>query len=281
MKIIFSPKCLEYSKPNQPENPERVEKAWSFLKNRYEFIEPRPATKEDLLKVHSKVYIENFEKGNFKGDIESPTYPNIYEYARLSAGAAIIAAKENGFSLMRPPGHHAGINGKTTDASSLGFCYFNNMAIAVRSLGLPALIIDIDDHHGNGTQEIFLGDRKVTFISLHRRGIYPGTGYKSKENCYNYPLPTSTDDKLYVQVLGEALKKIDLSKIKIVGISAGFDTYEQDQLTPMKLTMNAYFEIGKLVKSLCLPVFAVLEGGYGSHLGMAIHNLIKGLNSNA
>jgi acetoin utilization deacetylase AcuC-like enzyme len=277
MRIIFSQKCLEYSKPGYPESPERVKKAWEFLKDKYKFLEPKPATKQDLLKVHAKKYVEQFENGEFKGDWETPNFQNIYEYAKLSAGAAIMAAKTKGFSLMRPPGHHAGINGKTQDASSLGFCYFNNMAIAVRSLNLPTLIIDIDVHHGNGTQEIFLGDKKVTFISLHRRGIYPGTGHDSEDNCYNVPLSANTNDDDYVKALDEILKNIDLSRIKIVGISAGFDTFEKDSLTPFKLGFNAYFEIGKLVKSLGLPVFAILEGGYGNHLGQAIHNLIKGL----
>jgi acetoin utilization deacetylase AcuC-like enzyme len=277
MKIIFSPRCLEYSRPGYPENPERVRTAWEFLKNKYKFIEPKSATKQDLLKVHAKKYVEQFEKGDFIGDWETSNFHNIYEYAKLSAGAAIMAAKIKGFSLMRPPGHHAGINGKTPDASSLGFCYFNNMAIAVRSLNIPTLIIDIDVHHGNGTQEIFQGDEKVTFISLHRRGIYPGTGHESEDNCYNVSLSASTNDDDYVKALDEVLKKIDLSRIKVVGISAGFDTYEKDSLTPFKLSLNAYFLIGKRIKELKLPVFVVLEGGYGNHLGPAIHNLIQGL----
>ena len=277
MKIIFSPKCLEYSKQNHPESVERVKLAYEFLKNKYKFIEPEPASKKYLLKVHGKDYVDKFEKGEFEGDIESPAFPNIYEYAKLSAGGAILAAKENGFSLMRPPGHHAGINGKTSDASSLGFCYFNNIAIAVRSLGLPALIIDIDVHHGNGTQEIFLGDKKVIFISIHRKGIYPGTGRESKDNCYNFPLSMNTNDEEYVRTLDLALNRVDLSKIKIVGISAGFDTFQKDSLTPFKLSLNAYLEIGKLIKKLELPLFCVLEGGYSKYLGHAIHNLVKGL----
>jgi acetoin utilization deacetylase AcuC-like enzyme len=109
--------------------------------------------------------VESFEKGEFKGDIESPAYPGIYEYAKLSAGAAILAAKIKGFSLMRPPGHHAGKNGKTPQASTLGFCYFNNEVIAVKSLGVPALIIDIDVHHGNGTEELVMVIK--TFFSFH------------------------------------------------------------------------------------------------------------------
>jgi acetoin utilization deacetylase AcuC-like enzyme len=278
MKIIFSKKCLEYSKLKYPENPYRLESAYTFLNEKYDFVEPKAATKLDLLKVHSKKYVELFEKKKFKGDRETPNFPKIYEYAKLSAGAAILAAKIKGFSLMRPPGHHVGINGKTHDASSLGFCYFNNAVIAVRSLGVPSLIIDIDDHHGNGTEEIVFGDKNITFISLHRRGIYPGTGYESKNNCYNYPLSSSTDDEKYVKVLDEALRKIDLTKIKVICISAGFDTLQNDSLTPLQLTRNAYFKIGKKIKETGIPVFVVLEGGYHKFIGECSHNLIQGLN---
>jgi len=277
MKIIFSPKCLEFSKPNQPENPERIKQAYDFLKNKYKFLEPKPATKEDLLKVHSKEYIESFENGKFKGDWETPNYPNIYEYAKLSVGAAILAAKEKGFSLMRPPGHHAGINGKALGASTLGFCYFNNAVIAVRSLGMPALIIDIDVHHCNGTEEIVFGDKNIFLISLHRRGIYPGTGYESRDNCHNYLLSAKTTDEIYLEILDDALKKIDSSKIKVVCISAGFDTHDNDPLTPLSVTEDVYFEIGKRIKEIGLPVFAVLEGGYSQRIGEFVHNLIKGL----
>ena len=96
-----------------------------------------------------------------------------------------MAARVNGFSLMRPPGHHAGRSGRALGASSLGFCYFNNLAIAVRSLDKRSLILDIDGHHGNGTQEIFLGDEKVTYVSLHRSPQYPG-------NRHSDPKPTAS-----------------------------------------------------------------------------------------
>ena len=105
----------------------------------------------------------------------------IYDYALLSAGGALLAAQKNGISLMRPPGHHAGRNGKAMGVSTLGFCYFNNIAIAVRKMNEQTLILDIDGHHGNGTQEIFQGDPNVKFISLHRYPTYPGTGLRSQE----------------------------------------------------------------------------------------------------
>lgn len=277
MKIIFSLKCLEYSQFQHPESPERVRKAYDFLKSEgYEFIEPEFAPEEDLLRVHTSSYIEKFKRGEFLGDEDTPAYPNIYEYARLSAGGAILAAREKGFSLMRPPGHHAGRNGIALEAPTLGFCYFNNIAIAIKSLGLPALVVDIDGHHGNGTQEIFLGDKEVTFISLHRGGIYSYTGFVSEANCLNFPLSEDTSDRIYMETLDTALRQVDLRNIKVVGISAGFDAHQGD-LASLGLSSQCYFEIGRRIKELELPTFAVLEGGYGKHLGPDIHQLIQGL----
>jgi acetoin utilization deacetylase AcuC-like enzyme len=170
MKLIFSEKCLEYSWPGHIERPERVRQALKILREKYAFLEPTPASQEDILTVHSREYVDrikNAEAGSYL-DGDTPAPKNIYEYALHSAGAALLAAQENGFSLMRPPGHHAGRNGRAMGASTLGFCYFNNIAIATKNLGKPTLILDIDGHHGNGTQEIFQGNPKVKFISLHR-----------------------------------------------------------------------------------------------------------------
>ncbi|MHA1581429.1 MAG: histone deacetylase family protein [Candidatus Baldrarchaeia archaeon] len=277
MKIVFSPKCLEYSSPYHPENPRRVQLAYEYLKDKYQFIEPKPATEEDLLLVHTKEYIEKIKRGNFY-DPDTPAYDNIYEYAKLSAGAAILAAEEKAFSLMRPPGHHAGRRGKALGAPTLGFCYFNNIAIAVKKLGKKTLILDIDTHHGNGTQEIFQDSENVIFISLHTKGIYPGTGFISEGNCYNYPLPMGADDKLYLETLDKALSNVDLSDVDVVAVSAGFDTLEGD-LGGLRLTLGYYKEIGKRIGSLGLPVFIVLEGGYSSKLGICIDNLIQGIES--
>jgi acetoin utilization deacetylase AcuC-like enzyme len=279
MKIIFSEKCLEYSWPGHIEGPERVRKAFEFLKRKYEFLEPKPASLEDLLKVHSSEYvklIKNARAGSYL-DGDTPVPENIYEFARLSAGGAILAAREKGFSLMRPPGHHAGKNGTALDAATLGFCYFNNIAIAVKSLDLPTLILDIDGHHGNGTQEIFLGDPKVTYISLHRHPHYPGTGFKSQGNCLNFPLSYPAGDSLYLKTLDKALSQVDMTGIEVVGISAGFDAHQGD-LASLGLSSEGYREIGRKVGALGKPVFGVLEGGYiGENISRALHGLIQGL----
>ena len=278
MKIIFSEKCLEYSWPGHIERPERIRKALELLRQ-YEFLEPKPASQEDLLRVHSREYvnlIKNTESGSYL-DGDTPAPPNIYEYALLSAGAALLAAQKHGFSLMRPPGHHAGRNGRAMGASTLGFCYFNNLAIAIKKLDKSTLILDIDGHHGNGTQEVFQGDPKVTFISLHRHPTYPGTGLRSEGNCLNFPLSYSAGDSLYLKTLEQALSHVDMANVEVVGISAGFDAHQGD-LASLGLTYEGYREIGRKVGALEKPVFGVLEGGYvGEYVGRDLDELISGI----
>ena len=278
MKIIFSEKCLEYSWPGHIERPERVRKALELLRQ-YEFLEPKPASQQDLLSVHSREYVDlikNAKAGSYL-DGDTPAPPNIYEYALLSAGAALLAAQKHGFSLMRPPGHHAGRNGRAMGASTLGFCYFNNLAIAIKKLDKSTLILDIDGHHGNGTQEVFQGDPKVTFISLHRHPTYPGTGLRSEGNCLNFPLSYSAGDSLYLKTLEQALSQVDMANVEVVGISAGFDAHQGD-LASLGLTHEGYREIGRKVGALGKPVFGVLEGGYvGEYVGRDLHELISGI----
>lgn len=275
-KIIYSEECLKYSDLHI-ESPERVRKAYEILKEKgYEFIEPKPASVEEILRVHSKEYVEKIKTGNFY-DPDTPAYENIYEYAKLAVGGAILAAKEKGFSLMRPPGHHAGRNGRALRASTLGFCYFNNIAIAVKSLNLLTLILDIDGHHGNGTQEIFYGDEKVKYISLHRRNHYPGTGLRSEANCLNFPFRRPPGDDLYLKSLDNALEQVDMKDIEVVGISAGFDAHRGD-LASLGLSSECFREIGKRVRALGKPAFGILEGGYkGENIGKDLHELIQGL----
>lgn len=279
MKIIFSEKCLEYFSDFHIESPERVKKAYEILKTYgYKFLEPKPASEEDILKVHTQEHLEKIKTGNFF-DPDTPAYENIYEYAKLAAGAAILAAKQKGFSLMRPPGHHAGRNGIALNAPTLGFCYFNNIAIAIKALDLPTLIVDIDGHHGNGTQEIFFKDPKVIFISLHRYPLYPFTGISSEENCFNFPLPANVGEKKYLKTLDLALSKVERRKFEVVAISAGFDCHAGD-IASLGLLSRTYREIGKKIKNLGRPIFAVLEGGYiGENVGNDLHELLQGLES--
>ena len=273
-KIIFSHKCLGYGQYHI-EGPERVRKAADVLKGLgYDFLEPEPAREDDLLSVHDSDYVWNVKK-SLVDDPDTPAYDNIFDFARLSAGGAMLAAKVGGFSIMRPPGHHAGKNGAALGAYTRGFCYFNNVAVAVRHLNRPTLILDIDGHHGNGTQEIFERDSKVTYLSLHRSPEYPGTGDGSRGNILNFPLWADCGDQVYLETLDGALKMVDSTKFEVVAVSAGFDTHKGD-LASLGLTNKGYREIGKRIAMLKKHTFFVLEGGYnGENNGNAIHNLLE------
>jgi acetoin utilization deacetylase AcuC-like enzyme len=275
--LIYSERCLGYGNWHI-EGPQRVRRAQEILKEKgYEFVEPQPALEDDLLLVHDADYIWNLKKGLVE-DSDTPAYDNIFEFARISVGGALLAAKLNGFSLMRPPGHHAGICGAALGAPTRGFCYANNIAIAVRKTRKRTLILDIDGHHGNGTQEIFQGDPKVWYVSVHRHPHYPGTGMITEGNCINFPLRVDIGEAKYLATLEKALAMIDLGKVEIVAVSAGFDTYNGD-LASLGLTEGSYRRIGKRIAALGKPTFFVLEGGYrGENNGRCINELLEGFD---
>jgi len=275
-KIVFSEKCLGYGQLHI-EGPERVRKTFEILKEKgYEFVEPKLASEEDILRAHDDEYVWALKKSMVE-DPDTPAYENIYEFARLSAGGAIQAAEIHGFSIMRPPGHHAGRAGAALGAYTRGFCYLNNIAIAVKHLGKPTLILDIDGHHGNGTEEIFMEDEKVTYVSLHRHPNYPGTGTFSEGNCMNYPLPPDCGDEVYLKTLDKALGLLNMEMFDLVAVSAGFDQHAGD-LASLGLTDECYSHIGKRIGAMKKPAFFVLEGGYnGENVGKNIDKLLKGM----
>ena len=258
-KIIFSEKCLEYGE-KQVESPERVCFAAEKLKREgFEFLTPQPAAEEALLSVHNAGYLEKLKKGDI-ADSETPFHKDIYEYARLSAGGAILAAEIGGFSLMRPPGHHIGKNGKALGVATMGFCYLNNIAVAVKRLNKKTLIIDIDGHHGNGTEEIFLGGDEAIYLSLHQWPLYPGTGLSFVNNCLNFPLPAECGEDVYLKTLIKGLQSVDVGSIEIVAVSAGFDTYFGD-IASLGLLSSSFLKIGEVIGKLKKPTFFILCDG--------------------
>ena len=273
--IVYSEKCLSYGSWHI-EGPQRIKKAQVILQSKgYQFLEPQPASEEDLFAVHDADYIWNLKKGLVE-DQDTPAYDNIYEYARLSAGGAVLAAKVKGFSLMRPPGHHAGRCGVALGASSRGFCYINNVAVAVKALDKATLILDVDGHHGNGTQEIFQGDPKVWYISVHRHPHYPGTGMFTQGNCVNFSLAADCGEQAYLEALDKALSAVDVGNFEVVAVSAGFDTHKGD-LASLGLTEGSYRMIGRKIGALKKPTFFVLEGGYnGEKNGLDIDQFLSG-----
>ena len=244
----------------------------------FEFIEPVLCEDKDILLAHTQKLLDEV-KGESFFDADTPALPGIFEHAILSAGSAINAAQtclkgEKTFSLMRPPGHHA------TRNSLGGFCYFNNVAIASlkvkEKLGKIA-IIDFDCHHGNGTEDIFLGKKDFLYLSLHQSPQYPGTGLRSRGNCINYPLDANTPPEKYLSVLDEGLKHIEQFNPDLLAISAGFDSYKLDPITSFSLEKDTYRDIGKMLASLNKPMFAVLEGGYSKDIPECIYQFLTGL----
>ncbi len=288
MKVLFSQECLEYWQAGHPESPDRVKKTFELLEEKkFEFIEPEPCSEKELLLAHEKSYVEKIKSEIFY-DSDTPSLPGIFDYARLSAGSAIKAMKialkdENAFSLMRPPGHHAGRNGKALYAPSLGFCYFNNVAIATKTalnFVKKVSIIDIDCHHGNGTQEIFLGDKNVLYVSLHLNDFYPGTGNTTEKNCINFPLPFGMDEDIYFEKFEIALKEIKKFNPDLIAVSAGFDGHKNDPITMggLGLDEESYRKIGELITNLKKPSFAVLEGGYGEEFPESVYEFLIGFS---
>jgi acetoin utilization deacetylase AcuC-like enzyme len=273
MKLVYAPQCLKYHDPGHPDCPERVHRAYAYLKDKYPSVQPKPASDEDLLKVHTLSHLLKIRANDFH-EPDCPNFPEIDTYARLAAGAALLAAKERAFSLVRPPGHHAARD------RIAGFCYYNNLALAIKTTHKKTLIIDFDGHHGDGTQEIFCGDEQVVFISLHRSPWYPGTGLKHIENCFNYPLAAFCGDRTYLETLDRALQSVYLDDVEQVAISAGFDAYIDDPLASLGLTTACFREIGRKIRLLKRPTFAVLEGGYHvEQLGLNIDAFLQGLGN--
>jgi acetoin utilization deacetylase AcuC-like enzyme len=283
MILLSTETCIEYCEPGHPESPERIRSIHPLLRSQgFSFVEPSPASEGDILAAHHSNLVDSVKKGVIE-DADTPALPGIYRYASLSAGAAIQAARsafegENAFSIMRPPGHHA------TRRRMMGFCYFNNIAIACAKIlndyPLKRLaVLDIDVHHGNGTEDIFFGNERVLFVSLHQVPLYPGTGLHSKGNCLNYPVRPGTAGAEYMGILKDACAGISKFKPELLAVSAGFDTYALDPLAELELDLPVYEEIGGLIADLHIPLFCVLEGGYSRDLAKCVLRFIRGLTA--
>jgi len=275
--IVYSDDYLLHTNEQHPEHAGRLTAIMDYLKKLpfYEKLvltEPRKATEEEIEKVHSREMVERAKR---VGWLDMDTYTNEYSYevAKLAAGGVLTACRTveehggNAFALVRPPGHHA------TSIRSMGFCVFNNVAIAgnmLAEMGKRVLIFDHDVHHGNGTHDIFYERRDVMYQSIHLYPHYPGTGSisevgegKGEGYTVNVPLPHGAGDECVNEILDEILIPVAHQFAPdFILISAGFDSHHADHLGGLSLSVNMYGEMIRKFSTVQPRIVCSLEGGY-------------------
>lgn len=284
--IVYHPGYLLHETRDHPERKERLTAILEMIDEvglDLDHIAPEPANVDQVAEVHSRRYIEQVreicERGGGHLDIDTVLCKDSYFVALLAAGGTctcvnnVIRSSGAAFALVRPPGHHA------TPHRGMGFCIFNNVAVAARhaqKAGLQrVLIVDWDVHHGNGTQAIFYNDDRVLYFSTHQFPHYPGTGRVSevgegagKGFTVNVPLPSGTDDAGYLMAYREILVPVaEEFRPDIILVSAGHDPHAADPLGGMRMTTQGFGAIAGIVKDLADRLcggrlVASLEGGY-------------------
>jgi acetoin utilization deacetylase AcuC-like enzyme len=271
----------------------------------YEIRGPERFSAQHIRSIHHPAYVRFLRErsaGLKGGEVLYPSYHITDTYApvtaqtykaaaqavdvALTAAQAILQGEPHAYGLCRPPGHHA------EHVSMGGYCYFNNAAIAANYLARHGrvAILDIDFHHGNGTQNIFYDRSDVLYVSLHadpavrypyisgftdEHGRGEGEGFTK-----NYPLPLGTNDTDYLRALRGPLQDITDFAPDFLLVSAGFDTYEHDPIGGFALTAPCYGQIGQAIASLGQPTVVLQEGGYNVEaLGDIAHTFLEGFKN--
>jgi acetoin utilization deacetylase AcuC-like enzyme len=303
---IYDPIFLKHTYPHHPEGAQRLQAIeqvldeadlWSKLTQ----IPSRPARENELTLVHPPRYVSFIrsisERGGGLVDVDTYATVNSYQAAATAVGslidltvAVVDGQLQNGFALVRPPGHHA------TNTQAMGFCLFSNVAIAARAVreacGVKRIaVVDFDVHHGNGTQDVLINEPDILFISSHQYPHYPGSGQideigegAAKGTVINLPLSIGVGDvgfkRLYHDIIIPAIRRF---QPELILVSAGYDAHWDDPLAQLGLTLNGLGWLSQmlitLAEELCEgKIVFTLEGGYNlTALSHGVANSLRAL----
>ena len=280
MRVITDERFLDHDTGfRHPERPDRLKAALAgvaavdaeLFSDR---CAPRRAERSELELVHSAAMIDRVasiaERGGGHLDADTPMGAASYDAALLAAGAVLSAVEQpeaEAYCIVRPPGHHA------TGETSMGFCLFNSVAVAAASLaeaGQRVAIVDVDAHHGNGTQDVFLHRDDVLYASIHQYPLYPGTGALDERGIgpgegltINVPLPPGATGEVARAALDEVITPaVDRFDPDWLLISAGYDGHRADPLTGLCYSASDFGDFVRRLMPLSPRTVAVLEGGY-------------------